>query len=167
MQLTDGDVRVILELLDATAFNELHLETDQFRLTLRRAEAGWTEESAILTAPAPLAAAATPPGGASVGSLPRIADARAVEGLVEIRAPLPGTFYRSPKPGSAPFVEVGGRVEVDTVLALVETMKLMNSVVAGLRGRVVEICARDAEFVEQHAVLLRIAPDSIVSEASS
>jgi len=46
-------------------------------------------------------------------------------------------------------------------------MKLMNSVVAGLRGRVIEICARDAEFVEQHAVLLRIAPDSIVSEASS
>jgi acetyl-CoA carboxylase biotin carboxyl carrier protein len=80
---------------------------------------------------------------------------------------LPGTFYRSPKPGSAPFVEVGSRVEVDTVLALVETMKLMNSVVAGLRGRVVEICARDAEFVEQHAVLLRIAPDGIVSEASS
>jgi acetyl-CoA carboxylase biotin carboxyl carrier protein len=160
MQLTDADVRAILDLLDATSFNELHLETDRFRLSLRRSETGWMEESAIITAPKLLAnTSPTTPGG----TLPSEGDAAkgatsAVEGAVEIRAPLPGTFYRAPKPGSPPFVEIGSLVEADTVLALVETMKLMNSVVAGVPGRVVEIRPQDAEFVDQHAVLVLITP---------
>ncbi len=76
----------------------------------------------------------------------------------EIRAPLPGTFYRAPRPGAAPFVDIGSAVEPDTVVAIVETMKLMNSVPAGARGRVAEILVANAEPVAQGAVLLRIEP---------
>jgi acetyl-CoA carboxylase biotin carboxyl carrier protein len=80
-------------------------------------------------------------------------------GLVAVRAPLPGTFYRAPRPGAAAFVEVGSRVGADTVVAIVETMKLMNSVTAGAGGTVAEICLANGEFAEHGATLMRIRPD--------
>jgi acetyl-CoA carboxylase biotin carboxyl carrier protein len=80
-------------------------------------------------------------------------------GLVAVRAPLPGTFYRAPRPGAAPFVEVGSRVGADTVIGIVETMKLMNSVPAGVAGVVAEFCVANAEFTAQGAALLRIRAD--------
>jgi acetyl-CoA carboxylase biotin carboxyl carrier protein len=79
--------------------------------------------------------------------------------LVAVRAPLPGTFYRAPRPGAAPFVEVGSRVGADSVIGIVETMKLMNSVHAGVAGTVAEFCARNAEFAAHGATLLRIRAD--------
>ena len=79
--------------------------------------------------------------------------------LVVVRAPLPGTFYRAPRPGAAPFVEVGSRVGADTVIGIVETMKLMNSVPAGVAGVVAEFCVANAEFAAQGAELLRIRAD--------
>ena len=79
--------------------------------------------------------------------------------LVAVRAPLPGTFYRAPRPGAAPFVEVGSRVDPGTVVGIVETMKLMNSVTAGVAGAVAEICLGNAEFAAHGAPLLRIRAD--------
>jgi acetyl-CoA carboxylase biotin carboxyl carrier protein len=79
--------------------------------------------------------------------------------LVAVRAPLPGTFYRAPRPGAAPFVEVGSRVGADTVVGIVETMKLFNSVAAGAAGTVAEICLDNAEFAGRGATLLRIRAD--------
>ena len=79
--------------------------------------------------------------------------------LVVVRAPLPGTFYRAPRPGAAPFVEVGSQVGADTVIGIVETMKLMNSVPAGVAGVVAEFCVANAELAVQGAVLLRIRAD--------
>jgi len=81
------------------------------------------------------------------------------DGLRAVRAPLPGTFYRAPMPGAPPFVEVGGRVEPDTVVGIVETMKLMNSVPAGVSGAVAEIALANAEFAERDAVLMWIQED--------
>jgi acetyl-CoA carboxylase biotin carboxyl carrier protein len=80
-------------------------------------------------------------------------------GLVAVRAPLPGTFYRAPRPGAPPFVEVGSQVGADTVIGIVETMKLMNSVPAGVAGVVAEFCVANAEFAAQGAALLRIRAD--------
>ena len=79
-------------------------------------------------------------------------------GLVAVPAPLPGTFYRAPRPGAAPFVEVGDEVAEDTVVAIVETMKLMNSVHAGTRGRVAEICLDNSELAVQGVTLMWIEP---------
>jgi acetyl-CoA carboxylase biotin carboxyl carrier protein len=79
--------------------------------------------------------------------------------LVAVRAPLPGTFYRAPRPGAAPFVEVGSRVGADTVVGIVETMKLFNSVTADAAGTVAEICLDNAEFADRGATLLRIRAD--------
>ena len=108
--------------------------------------------------PAPLEAAAAMEhrcrsGGSDVPSV------SSGDGLVAVRAPLPGTFYRAPRPAAAPFVEVGSRVGADTVVGIVETMKLFNSVTAGAAGTVAEICLGNAEFVDRGATLLRIRTD--------
>jgi biotin carboxyl carrier protein len=97
-------------------------------------------------------------GGAEVGETGGAAGDGEHEdaGLVAVRAPLPGTFYRAPRPGAAPFAEVGSRVGADTVIGIVETMKLMNSVPAGVAGVVAEFCVANAELVAQGAALLRI-----------
>ena len=79
--------------------------------------------------------------------------------LVAVAAPLPGTFYRAPRPGAAPFVDVGSRVSADTVIGIVETMKLMNSVHAGVAGTVAEFCVQNAEFAAHGSTLLRIRAD--------
>ena len=83
----------------------------------------------------------------------------APDGLRAVRAPLPGTFYRAPMPGAPPFVDTGSSVEPETVVAIIETMKLMNSVCAGVRGTVAEILLADAQPAEQDAALMWIRED--------
>ena len=164
MELTNEDVADILALLDSLPYDELDLRTPRFRLTLRRAPGdGWTEESQILTDPVAIAPAAdranAGAGGAgAAGAVVGAGGANGRDGLVAVTAPLPGTFYRAPRPGAAPFVEVGNEVGEDTVVAIVETMKLMNSVHAGVRGRVAEICLANAEPAAQGATLMLIEP---------
>jgi acetyl-CoA carboxylase biotin carboxyl carrier protein len=170
MDLTDADVSAILKLLESSAFGDLELETPEFRLTLRRTESGeWTRESATLRSPQLLRPATTPrapvaddaqPASAAHAAAPR-------SDLVDVRTPLPGTFYRSPKPGAPPFVELGAPVGANTVIAIVETMKLMNSVYAGVAGRVAEICMGDGALAQQDAVLMRIAADPSAASPSA
>jgi acetyl-CoA carboxylase biotin carboxyl carrier protein len=155
LPLTDADVADILALLDSLPYDELDLETPRFRLTLRRGPGGWTQSSVVH---------GTGEVGveveAGVGDV--VGEAGAGEdgvGLVVVRAPLPGTFYRAPRPGAPPFVEVGSRVAADTVIGIVETMKLMNSVHAGVAGTVAEFCVANAEFAAHGATLLRIRAD--------
>ena len=81
------------------------------------------------------------------------------EGLVEVKSPLLGVFYRAPKPGEPAFVEVGARVEADTVIGIIEVMKLMNTARAGVRGEVVEIFAVNGEMVEHGEALMLVRPD--------
>jgi acetyl-CoA carboxylase biotin carboxyl carrier protein len=163
MKFTNQDVQEILHLLDATKYDELHLETERFKLTLRRnRETGdWTQESEVLSAPnllqpSPVSSVTTCASGA-VAANPR--DPRKT-GWAEVPAHLPGTFYRAPKPGAPPFVEIGSRVEEETVVGVIETMKLINAVHSRTRGEVVEICCENAQFVEKGALLMHIKPSA-------
>jgi acetyl-CoA carboxylase biotin carboxyl carrier protein len=144
MGLSKEDVQEIIQLLDDLKAAELHLRTRNFTLTVRRDGDHWehTEEMpGEVESPAESAVDAPPDGE-----------------LFAVRAQLAGTFYRAPKPGDPPYVEVGSPVEEETVVGIVETMKLMNSVHAGIRGRVAEICVNNAELADQGAVLMRITP---------
>ena len=173
--LTNEDVADILALLDSLPYDELDLETPRFRLTLRRTPAGWTQSTHI-TGPPEAGSMAhrsgssrtngtstqPDPGGGGLGGIGEAGADEDEDGdgeLVAVRAPLPGTFYRAPRPGAAPFVEVGSRVDADTVIGIVETMKLMNSVPAGVAGVVAGFCVANAEFAAQGAALLRIRAD--------
>jgi acetyl-CoA carboxylase biotin carboxyl carrier protein len=172
VDLTPDDVQDILHLLDGLPYGELQLQTARFRLSLRRnADGEWSQSLQVLSAPSvlpgpppagpapgtPAAApaagrAAAPPGSPSAGP----ARGRDADGLREVRAPLLGTFYRAPRPGAPPFVDVGGHVDADTVVGIIETMKLMNSVCAGARGTVAEILVADAQFAAQDTPLMLI-----------
>jgi acetyl-CoA carboxylase biotin carboxyl carrier protein len=150
MNLTNEDVEEIVKLLDSSFYDELRLTTAKFELHLRRSAEGWTQETRTLAAatinqPAP---AADAPGARASND--------EVAGLISVRAPMVGTFYRAPKPGAPPFVEVGSEVHEHTVVGIIETMKLMNSVGAGASGEVVEILAANGEVVEAGQALMRL-----------
>ena len=82
--------------------------------------------------------------------------APASEGTID--APMLGTFYRASAPGEQPFVDVGSEVDADTVVCLIEVMKMMNSIKAGVAGTVVEVCADNAQLVEYGEPLFRVDP---------
>ena len=89
---------------------------------------------------------------ASAAALPAMSD----RDVHLVAAPLLGTFYRAPKPGAPPFVELGTEVEEDTVVGIIEVMKLMNTVRAGARGTVTEFLVADGALAEYGATLLRV-----------
>ena len=169
MDLTNEDVADVLALLDSLPYDSLDLETSQFRLTRRRAPGGWTEESQVLAEPTaitlvPDTAPATQPDRADATGVP-LSDsaaeergATATDGLASVTTPLPGTFYRAPRPGADPFVQVGDAVAPDTVVAIVETMKLMNPVHAGTAGRVARIPLDNGDFAPLGTTLMLIEP---------
>jgi acetyl-CoA carboxylase biotin carboxyl carrier protein len=167
MHLRPEDVQDIVSLLDSLSQDEFELRTSELHVTVRRAgREGWTQESRVLSAPNVVATDigrdAKPDSAESTAiQAPRqtAQDDPVPPGLMGIRAPLPGTFYRAPKPGADPYVEVGSRVEEDTVVGLLETMKLFNSVYANVRGEVVEFLIDDAEPAGQDAVLILVRPE--------
>ena len=150
MTLTARDIAEITRLLEDSSFDELDLEIDGLKIHLRRSGAPPPR------AATPTAAAATRPANTPAAPAP----ARAEDpSLVVVRAPLLGTFYRAPRPGAPPFVEVGASVEPDTTVGIIEVMKLMNTVRAGARGVVREIRARDGVLVEYGETLLTLAQE--------
>jgi acetyl-CoA carboxylase biotin carboxyl carrier protein len=145
--LTAKEVAEITRLLEESSFDEMDLELDGLRLTLRRHGAGGISESPRSVEGVPTDATAVRP-----------AISVAPEGAAQdISAPLLGTFYRAPRPGAPPFIEVGSAVEEDSIIGIIEVMKLMNTVRAGMRGRVVEILAQDGDLVEYGEILVRVS----------
>ena len=156
MELTPDDVRDVVRVLDSSGLDELHLELADLTLTVRReGAAGWTSEQQVLRRP--VVEGGTEPTAGTEPERPRAAVA---EGLVAVHPPLLGTFYRAPKPGAPAFVDVGDEVDVDTVVGIVETMKMMTPVHAGVRGTVLEFRTDDGEFADKDAVLLVVDPGS-------
>ena len=156
MTLTAKDVAEITRLLEDSSFDEMTLELDGLKLTLRR------QGSAGAGAPLVVSQAAAPPAQPSQPVSPSVKPAgeaapAADDTAQNVTAPLLGTFYRAPKPGAQPFIEVGSRVEADTIIGIIEVMKLMNTVRAGMRGTVVEILAQDGALVEYGEVLARVS----------
>ena len=156
MELGPDDVRDVVRVLDSSGLDELHLELADLTLTVRReGAAGWTSEQRVLRRPE--VERDTAPAADTEEKRPR---AGVPEGMVPVHPPLLGTFYRAPKPGAPAFVDVGDEVAEDTVVGIVETMKMMTPVHAGVRGTVVEFRTGNGEFAEKDAVLLVVDPGS-------
>jgi len=158
MDLSYDDVQNILKIIDASSLEELHLEIGEFKLVVRKRAGRLDSQIGGEAPPDPSPAAARPESlpTASPGGRPSPRVQR--DGMIEVRAPMVGTFYRAPAPGAPAFVEVGAKVEPDDVVCIIEVMKLMNSIRAGRRGRVVEILAENAELVEYGQPLIVIEP---------
>jgi acetyl-CoA carboxylase biotin carboxyl carrier protein len=148
VSLSLADIDQIMKLFEQSNFSEMKLEAGELKLHLKKAGAAPVAERIAETppaAPAPLgpapAAHALPPLG---------------PGEIDVLSPLLGVYYRAPKPGEPPFVEVGQFVEDETIIGIVEVMKLMNTVRAGAGGVITAIHAPNAEMVEYEQPLIRI-----------
>jgi acetyl-CoA carboxylase biotin carboxyl carrier protein len=155
MTLTAKDVAEIMRLLEQSSFDSLSLEINGVKLNLQRGSATPARQVATPAAESQPAVESLP-----AQSVTRKAKPPSEPGLAEIASPLLGIFYRAPKPGEPPFVEVGSQVNAETVVGIIEVMKLMNSVHAGVKGEVVEILAANGALVEFGEVLLRVRPEA-------
>lgn len=151
LPLTPEDVNEITAILDGSRFDRLDLKTSRLRLRVERSGSGWTQAWSMEDDTGSVAPAAPVAAAAVAADIPA--------GQAAVPAPLPGTFYRAPQPGAPPFVEVGAKVGPDTVVGIVETMKLMNPVHAGQAGIITAICIDNATMVDGGAVLMLIQPD--------
>jgi acetyl-CoA carboxylase biotin carboxyl carrier protein len=172
--INQEDILLILKLLDESKFEELCLETGNLKLIARKkgrgeipVEGEYPLEGRVSS---PAAQRTTPKERnqdlESLGIVPGQKSRRMEspvllpedqDGVILIKAPMLGTFYRSPKPGAPPFVEEGQMVAEDDVVCIIEVMKLFNTVKAGVRGRIKKILARNGQMVEfqQPLFLLR------------
>ena len=139
MALSDDDVREILRIIDESELDELRIETEGLSLHVLR---GGVVPSAE---PEPEKRPPRPPSPPAVQDDP-----------LTIASPTIGFFYRAPAPGEAPFVEVGTRVEPNTIVCIIEVMKMMNSVPAGIAGTIAEIHVENAQPVEFAQPLFRV-----------
>ena len=144
------EIREILELLKDSDVSEFELGRGDTVLKLRRAAAN---APVVLSPPAfaaPARAASVPPAAASVPPMPA---------YKEILSPIVGTFYRSPAPDAAPFVEVGTRVVKGQVLCIVEAMKIMNQIESDTTGTIAAIIVENAQPVAYGQALFHITPE--------
>jgi acetyl-CoA carboxylase biotin carboxyl carrier protein len=150
MNLDLEELAAIIEQLDKTEFTDFRYEQGDLRLHVRRG--GHFEEQ---PAAQPAATVAAAPGAApSVAAAPVAAPAAGLDpnnlpaGHVAITSPMLGTYYGAPKPGEPRFAAVGDIVDIDSVLCIVEVMKLMNSVTAGSAGEIAAVFVADGDLVE-------------------
>ena len=157
MQLNHDQLHKLLDLIGESDIQELKLEGDDFRLEVRRNLPG-AAPVAVVQAPAAgaMPAASAQPAIPAAPSAPPPAAAARRSDLVDITAPMVATFYRSSAPGEAPFVEVGGRINVGQPICILEAMKLMNELEAEVGGEVVEILVENGTPVEFGQVLMRV-----------
>ena len=156
MQLDHDQLHRLLEVLADSDIQEFRLEGDDFRLEVRRNLPAQAVMTPVLAAPGP-AAVAPAVADAAVGNPPPAATASRSD-LLDITAPMVGTFYRAPAPGEDPFVEVGNRINVGQTVCILEAMKLMNELEAEVSGEVVEILVDNGTPVEFGQVLMRVRP---------
>jgi acetyl-CoA carboxylase biotin carboxyl carrier protein len=148
------DIKAIIDLMKKNSVTEFELEKQDFKIRLRRGANGggavtYDDSGVLAIAPAPAAIAAAPL--ATPVPIP-------ASNEVEIKSPMIGTFYRAPSPESAPYIEVGVEVNPDTVVCIIEAMKVMNEIKAEAKGVITQAMVENAKPVEFGQPLFKIRP---------
>lgn len=147
-----NQVRELIELMETHDLNEVDLKQSDQRIRLRRGLAGGPVSYAATPAPAPAPAAPTAAAPAAAAPATPTAD----DNTILILSPTIGTFYARPKPDAADFVKVGDTVTPDTIICLVEAMKMFNEIPAGVSGKIVEVLVSNEEAVHVDMPLFRV-----------
>lgn len=163
MALSNEDVRQILSIVESSTFDSIEIRMGDISIAASKSGPLSNTQSPQAAAPAAGAAAprddagATPKPSAEPAAAPRSAGE---DGLVEIPAPMVGTFYVAPKPGEPPFVSPGDTVDEDTTVAIIEVMKVFTNIKAEVNGTVVRCLIEDGGFVEFGQPIFLIRPAS-------
>ncbi|WP_320663544.1 acetyl-CoA carboxylase biotin carboxyl carrier protein [Prochlorococcus sp. MIT 1223] len=165
MQLDHDELHRLLATLADSDINEFRLEGEDFCLEIKRnltTSSFNTVESTIATSPqqqvAPPLTQETQPGSTLSPSIDPPPSPGSRTDLLEVTAPMVGTFYRAPSPDDPPFVEVGTRVAVGQTVCILEAMKLMNELESEVGGEIIEIMVENGTPVEFGQVLMRVKP---------
>jgi acetyl-CoA carboxylase biotin carboxyl carrier protein len=167
MNIQPQDIDALVELFEASDWDELHLKIQDFELFLSTDPSARPGTIAVVPTTAGHGAATTPAvapalpaaAGESRSGTGRSDPAGAIPGhWVAVTAPNLGTFYRAPKPGAPSFVEIGQTVDPSTEICLIEVMKLFTTLKAGVKGTVKQVCVKDAAMVEFGDTLFYIEP---------
>lgn len=153
------EIRDLIDFISATGLNEVKIETEELKLSIKRepdVQNRIVEASvAPAAAPAPVAAA---PANPTPTAAPAPAEASASSKYVEVKSPMIGTFYRSPNPDSPSFVNVGDKIEKGQSVCIIEAMKLFNEIESEVSGTIVKVVAENASPVEYDQVLFLVDP---------
>ena len=174
MPLDFNQLRDLLAAIAQTDITELTLKSADFELTVRKGNrttpvidpigsTGSSAAASFVAAPADSVIMPSPPAPPPEVVIREAASAAATPSVVdpkweEVKSPMVGTFYRSPSPDEAPFVEVGDRIRKGQTVCIIEAMKLMNEIEAEISGQVMEILVKNGEPVEYGQPLMRINP---------
>jgi acetyl-CoA carboxylase biotin carboxyl carrier protein len=148
------DIKAIIDLMKKNSISEFEMEKQDFKIKLKRGGNGGMhapmEESQLPSYPMPQISAGTQMMPVSLPTAP--------SNELEIRSPMVGTFYRAPSPESANYVDIGSEVNSDTVVCIIEAMKVMNEIKAEVRGVITQILVESAKPVEFGQPLFKIRP---------
>ncbi len=147
------DIKAIIDLLRKNGITEFELEKEDFKVKLKRglAVAASPEDAVVQTIVAPAAVAPGP----MIAPPPQAAPST---GEIEIKSPMIGTFYRAPSPEAPPYVDVGTEVGPETVVCIVEAMKVMNEIKAEVKGVITQVLVENAKPVEFGQPLFKVRP---------
>jgi acetyl-CoA carboxylase biotin carboxyl carrier protein len=159
------ELKEILQILEEKEITEFELEEEGMKLRIRKSGSG-NHASApaamaplIPTVPPAVSTPVAPPPAVPVAAEAAPAEADEAAGQTVVKSPIVGTFFRSPDPNSAPFVDVGDRVRVGQVLCIIEAMKLMNEIEAEVAGEVVKVHRESGQPIQYGDALFTIRPD--------
>jgi acetyl-CoA carboxylase biotin carboxyl carrier protein len=145
-------IKTLIELVEESGVAELEVKEGEESVRISRFPTGahamqYAMPQQVYAAPPPAAAPAAAPTAAAAPAAPAIA-AKPAETRHIVKAPMVGTFYRSPSPGAKPFVEVGQTVKAGQTLCIIEAMKMLNQIEADKSGVIVEVLAENEKGVE-------------------
>ncbi len=152
------DIKAIIDLMKKNDLSVFELERDGFKLKLQKGVGEQTVFAMPAAAPAILAAPAAPAGapGGSAQTPAAPAAAPKTETLLDIVSPMVGTFYRAASPDSPAFADIGKQVSEESVVCIIEAMKVMNEIKAEISGEIAEIVAENGKPVQFGQVLFRV-----------
>jgi len=152
------EIKRLVELMVDADLSELDITEGETKIHLRRG--GAVVAAMPAAAPAVMAPAAMPAtaGLASPVAASSAPAAGSGEKLIEVRSPMVGTFYLASSPDSEPYVSVGATVSADSVVCIIEAMKVMNEIKAECKGTIAEVCVKNAHPVEYGQVLFKVRP---------
>jgi acetyl-CoA carboxylase biotin carboxyl carrier protein len=140
-------IRAIIAMMKDNDLSEFSMEEDGLKIRIKRGPEGF-QQTVTLQPTVPQPAVASPPTQAPAAVPAAPAPAPAPIDIKHIVSPMVGTFYRSPAPDAPPYVEIGQEVEPETVVCIIEAMKVMNEIKAEVKGVITEIVAENAKPVE-------------------
>jgi acetyl-CoA carboxylase biotin carboxyl carrier protein len=150
------DIKAIIDLMKKNSISEFEMERQDFKIRLKRGGNAVIQADEVFL-PANLTSTSVPQLGQTAGALPAV-PASASTGELDIKSPMIGTFYRAPSPESAPYVEVGTEVNAETVVCIIEAMKVMNEIKAEMRGVITQILVENAKPVEFGQPMFKLRP---------